>query len=362
MNAVPATATPPLLDLLGARWRVEVPVTSVAWSGRGAFAGFALRDGSLALAPAAWDGAPMLRRRDRGGTEIVPGTAAAPPVARVPVHQGACLAVAADPNAGFLTVGEDGQVARVLADGDVRVLARAHGPVTSVAAGQGGWRAFATGREVHRLGGSAARIEVGGVVASLALEPAHTRLAIGHAGGVTVWAGGDAPHVLAAPGIQSGLAWSGDSKWLASCTTEGVLCAWRLPDPPRAMLKTDAPVHSLGTLGNGFVTGAGGRLLSWNPGDGDTEPQTCGAANQTSVTRVAGHPRRPTVAAGYANGAVALCQPNDASLLILRGAGDGAVSALVFSPLGDHLAIGTEGGEIAVLALPDVLFRDGASP
>jgi hypothetical protein len=68
------------------------------------------------------------------------------------------------------------------------------------------------------------------------------------------------------------------------------------------------------------------------------------------------------IAAGYANGAVVLCQPDTEALLHVRAAGEGAVTALGFSPSGDHLAIGTEAGEIAVLATPDLLFRDNKRP
>jgi hypothetical protein len=57
-----------------------------------------------------------------------------------------------------------------------------------------------------------------------------------------------------------------------------------------------------------------------------------------------------------------LCQPNSQALLFIRAAGEGAVTALGFAPGGGHLGIGTEGGEIAVLALPKVLFRDSSRP
>jgi hypothetical protein len=88
--------------------------------------------------------------------------------------------------------------------------------------------------------------------------------------------------------------------------------------------------------------------------------------NQAAVTRLAAHPHRPVLAAGYANGTVVLCQPGRSDLLRLRAAGSGpnlgGISALAFSPSGGGLAIGTDGGEIAVLALPDLLFRDQARP
>ena len=153
-------------------------------------AGFALGDGTLALVPPAWEGGPVLRPRKEGGAELAPATVPAPPAARVPAHRGACLTVAADPDGGFLTGGSDGRVVRVMPDAEVRALAHLDGAVPLVAAGPGGWRAAAFGRTVHRFGADASRIDAGGEVASLAVEPAGARLAIGHAGGVSLWAGG----------------------------------------------------------------------------------------------------------------------------------------------------------------------------
>lgn len=365
MNAMPLAATRPLLDLLGGRWRVAAPTTCVAWDGAGELAGFALGDGTLAMAPADWEGAPTVRRRDAGGVELVAGGAAPPPVAGPSVHEGACRSVAADPDGGFLTGGDDGRVARVQANGTVDTIARFGGvPAALVVAGRGGWRACASGHTVHRLGHTTSRIEVAGPVAALALDPTGARLAIGHTGGVTLWAGGDAPRVLQAPGAQSGLAWSQDSGWLAGATSDDALRAWRLPDAAPLLVAAGGPVRCLAAMTSGvaFVAGVGGRVLCWHPaGAPDTEPLQCGTAARTEVTRVACHPRRTLIAAGYGSGAVVLCQPGSTAMLFLRGAGEGAVSALAFSPQGDRIAIGTNGGEIAVLPLPDLLFRDNVS-
>jgi len=51
-------APPPLIELLGARWVTEAPVVAVAWDAAGLNAGFALGDGTLALAVAEWRGGP----------------------------------------------------------------------------------------------------------------------------------------------------------------------------------------------------------------------------------------------------------------------------------------------------------------
>jgi hypothetical protein len=358
VNALPATAARPLLEVLGGRWGVGVPTAAVAWDVVTGLAGFALSDGTLALVHPVWEGAPALKAREGGGAELIPGTAPAPPAARAKAHQGACLSVAADPDGGFLTGGTDGRVTCVQADGAVRAIAHFDGPVAHVAAGPGHWRGCAVRRTVYRLGGAAAHIEVAVAVTDLAVDPGGARLAIGHEGGVTLWAGGDAPRVLEAPGTHGGVAWNFDRTFIASFVPEGMLHAWGSSDGTPSEIAAGVPVTSFGALGTGFVAGADGRVVCWQPPS--RELVQCGVPNQALVTRVAGHPRRQLIAAGYANGAVVLCQPDSTALLLLRAAGMGGVSALAFSPTGGCLAIGTDGGEIGVLALPDALFRDQA--
>jgi hypothetical protein len=358
VNGLPATAARPLLEVLGARWRVGVPAATVAWDVVTGLAGFALSDGTLALVHPVWEGAPALKLREGGGAELIPGTAPAPPAARAKAHQGACLSVAADPDGGFLTGGTDGRVTCVQADGAVRAIAHFDGRVAHVAAGPGHWRACAVRRTVHRLGGAAAQIEVPAPVTAVAVDPGGARLAIGHEGGVTLWAGGDTPRVLGASGGHGGVAWSFDGTSIASFVPQGMLHAWRLSDATPSEIAAGVPVTGFCALGTGFVAGAGGRVVCWHPPA--RELVQCGVPNQAAVTRVAGHPRRQLIAAGYANGAVVLCQPDSTALLFLRAAGMGGVSALAFSPTGGCLAIGTDGGEIGVLALPDTLFRDQA--
>jgi hypothetical protein len=80
------------------------------------------------------------------------------------------------------------------------------------------------------------------------------------------------------------------------------------------------------------------------------------------VTRVAAHPSRPLIAAGYENGAVLLCHPDSADILFMRAAGGGEITALTWSADGTTLALGTAGGEIGVVACPDLLFRPLAGP
>src|ERR1700737_4325081 len=96
---------PPLIDLLGGRWCFDAPVAAAVWSGDGSVAAFGLGDGTVALARAEWAGGPEGRAHAAGGIEVHPPTVPSPPVTRVAAHKGACLALAADPGAGFLSGG-----------------------------------------------------------------------------------------------------------------------------------------------------------------------------------------------------------------------------------------------------------------
>jgi hypothetical protein len=368
VNAMPHAATRPLLDLLGARFRVPVPATAAAWDAGGGTAAFGFADGSVALVAAQWEGAPTVRARPGGGVELVPGTGGKPPeIAHRAVHDGACRTIAANPDGGFLTGGEDAMVARLPAGGGeatVLVPAADGGPAL-VAAGRGGWRVAAIGNRVQRLGGGG--VAIAGQATAVAVDPTGARVAIAHAGGVTVWAGGETPRVLSAPGTCRDLAWSGDAGWLAGATAEGEVHAWLMPAGTTLTLKADGPAGALASLGSALVAGVGGRVICWHIVTASTAaPVPCGASSQAAVTRLAGHPGRMLIAAGYANGAVALCRPGDPGLLLVRGAGEGAVSVLAFAPSaalgGAVLATGTAGGEIAVLPVPDTLFRESAGP
>ena len=80
-------------------------------------------------------------------------------------------------------------------------------------------------------------------------------------------------------------------------------------------------------------------------------------SSRMPVCMVACHPSHPLVAAGYHNGAVLLCQPGKDDVLFAKGSSGGSVTALAWSADGERLAVGTEGGEAGVMALPGALFR-----
>jgi len=359
----PNSPTPPLLDLLGAAWMLDAPVTGVAWDRT--VAGFALGDGSLATARAEWDGAPKLSPREGGGLELAPGTATRPPMGRQRVHDGACLSLAADPRGGFLSGGDDGVAAHVGADGEVHGMGSYPGQwVDLVAVSQAGWRAWAVGHRVYLSGPGTAELTVPGSVTALAFDPARTQLAIAHYRGVTLWRAGDGtPRVLPTQGCPRSIAWSPDGEYVICGLQENALHGWRLsdggdiemggyPGQPRSL--------AFSADGRFLVSSGSPRVVCWpfDPPGAGGQPLECGMpSSRMPVCMVACHPSHPLVAAGYHNGAVLLCQPGQDDVLFAKGSSGGSVTALAWSADGERLAVGTEGGEAGVVALPGALFR-----
>jgi WD40 repeat protein len=351
--------------LLGARWVTEAPVVDAVWDAAGLCACFALGDGMLALASGTWAGGPRLEPREGGGVEFVPAQAPPTPLARFRVHEpGTCLALATDPDSGFLSGGDDGRLVHLCVDGASEVLVDTGGEwIDLLAADPRGGRAYACGRRVHWLGATPDSLTLSGSATSLAFDTTGTQLAISHHGGVTLWSAGTREQRrLTWPGYHRAVAWSPDGCYLMSGMEENALHGWRLPDggdiemggypgQPRSL--------SFSADGRYLATSGGPRAVCWRfdpPGSTD-EPLECGIAGKTPVSKVACHPIHSLVAVGYHSGALQLCQPGGDEILMIRHAGSSPVSALAWSPDGARLAMGTEAGELALVFLPDLLFR-----
>jgi WD40 repeat protein len=357
-------APPTLIDLLGARWITEAPVVAAVWDAAGQYAGFALGDGTLALAAGTWDGGPRLKPREHGGVEFTQALAPPAPLRRFSVHDGTCLALAASCAGGFLSGGDDGRLVHLAADGASEVLVDTGGEwIDLVTTRSAGGYAYATGRRVHLSGTKPDVLTLPGSATALAFDTDGAQLAISHHGGVTLWSADTHEHCrLTWPGYHRTVAWSPDSRYLVSGMEENALHGWRLsdvgdiemggyPGQPRSL--------SFSADGRFLATSGGLRAVCWrfDPPGRDGQPQECGMAGKTPVSQVACHPAHPLIAVGYHNGAVLLCQPGSNDALFIRNPGRGPVSAIAWSPDGERLALGTEEGELALVFLPDVLFR-----
>jgi hypothetical protein len=353
----------PLIALLGARWAMGAPVVGAAWFGHGGHAAFALADGSIATAPSQWEGAARLQPRDGGGVELVPAHDAPPPVMRAGVHQAPCLALAGYGTGDVFSGGGDGLLARIAADGTVGVIAQFPGmPIQHVAAGPLDRFACAVGNTVHRFDDMSGQLDVPATVTALAYDPTGRHLAIGLADRVTVWSG-EKTHDLPCAGTPVALSWAPDSGFLVAGSDSGRAYAWTWSDGVEIALGDTpaAPMSlSFSPAGRLLATSGGTRVTCWHLESPRGRRRDCGVASTAPVTRVAAHPWRTLIAAGYDNGAVLLCQPDSTDILFVRAAGGGAISALIWSADGASLAIGTAGGEIGVVAFPDLLFRSAA--
>ena len=365
-----ASAGPsPLLDVLGACWSLRAPVVGIAWDND--LAGFALGDGTLAMGRAEWQGAPSLAPV-QGGTQLTPGLEPPPPVVRQHVHDGACLSVAALPGGGFLSGGDDGDLAATTRQGETADLQRHPGEwVDLVAAGADGWNAASTGRHVHLSGRFQQVLELPGSVTAMQFDAAGGRLAMAHYHGVTIWSP-DAPlRRLTNAGCPLSLAWSPDGDAIVCGLQENALHAWLLSHEAAAdgieMGGYLGQPRSLAfSAGGQYLASSGSaRVICWEfaPPVPGSMPLECGLpSSRLPVCQVACHPTYPLLAAGYHNGAVMLCRPGSEDVLFVRGADGGTVTALAWSRDGLRLAIGTQSGDAALVALPPVLFRLPETP
>jgi WD40 repeat protein len=281
---------------------------------------------------------------------------------RVKIHAGAILTSASD-EARIVTGGDDGTLVETGADGEHRVLASDDKKrwVDQVALGPGAAIAWSAGKvtRVHNKGSEERQFEAPSTVAGLCFAPKGFRLAIAHYNGVTLWfPNTDAqPERLEWKGSHLGVAISPDGKFLVTSMQEPMLHGWRLSDGKHMRMSGySARVRSLSWTSSGefLATSGSEQLILW-PFDGKDGPMgrqpKILARAEARVTMVAGHPRQPVVAVGYADGAVKLVRIDDDALILARRSDGQPVSALGWDSKGQTLAFGTESGEAALLAL-----------
>ena len=280
---------------------------------------------------------------------------------RVDVHGGAILASASDGKI-LLTGGDDGTLVATDARGEHRVLATDDKRrwVDQVALGPDGAVAWSAGKTAHvrTKKGDLRSFEAPSTVAGLAFAPKGFRLGIAHYNGATLWfpnAAGAKPETLEWKGSHLSAAFNPDGKFLVTAMQEPTLHGWRLADAKNMRMSGySARIRSLGwTAGGAFLATSGSEQLILWPFDGKDGPMSRQpkllAPSNVRVAVVACHPRQPMVAVGYADGVVQLVRIDDGALILVKAAGDSAVSALSWDSGGQTLAFGTEAGEAGVL-------------
>jgi Anaphase-promoting complex subunit 4 WD40 domain len=349
----------PLIDVLGGSWSLGVPVVAAAWDD--GLACFALGDGSVAQTRAEWAGGPVLVPRLAGGLELRPGEPP-PPLARQAVHREGCLALRPATGRGFLSGGANAVLVRVDTDlaAEILLVSEVGQAEHFAIAPDGRHHATALGNRVEIAGVATAVFDLPAPAVALLFDNAGRRLAVADGQGVTLWSVDGPPARLQTSGVPCGLAWAPDDGRLACGVESGAVHLWSFgAGDDETLLGGGGPPRSLTFAPDGCRLAVSGatQILCWSLEPRSDMPMTCGITARVPISMVAWHPARDLIAAGTGNGAVMLSAPFGHDALHLRGEGGGAVTVLAWSADGSRLAIGTSGGDLGVLPLPDALFR-----
>lgn len=343
------TMPPSLLERRGAQRQLEGQITGCAIARDSQQVAFATAEGDVMVAA----------RADWGQSDAWDVQT---------VHDGAVLSIAPDAApTGFLTGGDDNSLRRIAADGTVSELAKGRRwieHITTWAGDKGGVIAFASGKQVE-LRDAAGRdtlkvLEHPSTVSGIVFDAKGKRIAASHYNGASMWfvqAKVDNPRQLEWKGSHIGIAIHPAGEALVTSMQESELHGWRLADGHNMRMSGyPTKVQSMAFTRNGkwLVTSGADTIVMWpffGGGPMGKPPAEAGGIPGIMCTRVACHPVHDIVAAGFADGAVLMVDTNAQRLLPVSMAGEGAVTALAFSPDGCALAFGTEDGRAAVIDL-----------
>ncbi|OBX17876.1 hypothetical protein A9995_14545 [Erythrobacter sp. QSSC1-22B] len=334
----------PLVERQGRRFDLDASVTSIHWVDDTAW--LACGDGIVRRISVEGDYKPLA------------------------AHQGAILSAAADPDGGaLLTGGDDGRVLRLARDGSAEEVGHfgRYWIEHLVASPKSGIIVAGVGKEaVVWLRGqrdAAHRFQFASTIGGLALDGKGKRLAATHYGGASLLFAASASSgniALKWAGSHLGCTLSADGSYLVSAMQETGLHGWKLPQ------KTDIAMRGYKAKTRSFswshrnkwlATGGDSSAILW-PFEGKTGPvgkrPLLLGASESLVTKVAFHPRLDFLAAGYADGSVALLSTADDISINVEKPVSRAISALSWRADGAMLAWGSEQGSAGLLEVDPV--------
>jgi WD40 repeat protein len=277
---------------------------------------------------------------------------------RVAVHHGAILAMVAD-HQRVLTGGDDGRVVSTSGAGTPEQVGSdiKRRWIERVAIAGDGTMAWSAGKDVtvRLASGNSAILSVPSAGGGLAFLPKSHRLAIAHAGGVTLWQPGESAEVLEHAGAHAEVSVSADGEYLISAMHLPILVGWHLDDRQKIQLAGYAErvrVMDWTADGRWLATSGANRLTLWPVRNtrGPTMPLLL-APYQHPVTAIACHPGGSVVAVGYADGLALLVKSTDGAEILIGKPNGAPVSALAWNQAGSRLAIGLESGGARILSV-----------
>jgi WD40 repeat protein len=343
---VSSSATQALLETRGTVRELDAHIIGACFDRTGTQCAFALGDGSVHVAetsgPADWQ--------------------------RIEAHDGAVLALAADTgDHGFLSASDDGVLNRISAGGALTKLFATGGKwieqLASYAEPRAGLLACAAGKHTYLFDAAGKTLKTlahPSTVTGLAFDAKGKRIAASHYNGASVWftqSKTDNPRLLEWKGSHTGIAVHPAGDAVVTAMQENSLHGWRLADGQHMRMSGyPAKTESLGFTRNGKWLASSGAdsIVLWpffGGGPMGKAPVELAQIEGILCTRVACHPKDELVAAGFADGTVAVAQISTKRVVIIAEPGRATISALAWSPDGGRLAFGTEHGQAALVDL-----------
>ncbi|MBZ9848154.1 WD40 repeat domain-containing protein [Mesorhizobium sp. CA14] len=365
-----------LFDLLGRSWRRPSAITDLRFSADGSAVAFSCVDGTVAIAAVADPEPPESRIRvsgDLGQTTIRPREKPTAPLIATAALGDGDLPLASYLHSGFLVGTPAGEAVHLMAEGDIaHTVVKVDGPIIAIEySPRVAMTAASNGRDVFlsRAQGDATRLQ------RETLSPAHTlefspngrHLACGCETGLAIWATDTDAGPIAEIPLSARLTtvrWSGDGTWLACGLETGGFALVSVADSRvTTVAGFPSPVRAVcwSPPGNALFASGAFRIAGWSmtapPLDGETSGALeTGRTGLVPVETLAAHPHKRLIAAGYANGRIAIAQIGVRDELLVRALG-GAVTALAWSGDGRHLAVGAVDGTAAIVTFPAQMFK-----
>jgi WD40 repeat protein len=288
------------------------------------------------------------------GTLVAAGTP-------IPAHSGAILSLAAHPQGGFITGGDDGRLLHITST--ITEIAKFGSKwVEHVASfpGKTPLLAAAVGKNLHLFSAAGAPLRMlahPSTVTGIAFDAKGKRIAASHYNGASLWftaSTSETPRKLDWKGSHTGVAIHPAGEALVTSMQENSLHGWTLPEGKHMRMSGyPAKTESFGFTKSGrwLATGGADSVVLWpffGGGPMGKAPTELGAGDGI-VKRIACHPEHEVLAAGFDSGLVIVVDIVKEKILPVCGPGRGAVSALIWSGSGAHLALGTETGFAAIV-------------